>query len=144
MNKVIVSSYHPAELLTNVVSVSDEGDNSKNVVLQVTKTLQRSFVIPSSRILRHVASPDNKGTLLLANHHVTLEFKDATVEQVSNGFTVHTGDDKEYFFNGGFSSYVVEGKQSTPKADDEDEDDPDECPAGLIHARPFVVPLGSA
>ena len=28
--------------------------------------------------------------------------------------------------------------------DDEDEDDPDECPAGLIHARSFVVPLGSA
>ena len=119
--KIIVSTRNPADILTNVVSVT-EGDRegTSRIVIQVTKTVQRALQVNDDAILRHVSTGDNKGSVLLRDFATSVEFKAATVQHVDNGFIVHADDDKSVFFNSAFSSYVAEGKPSVSEDDEEE------------------------
>ena len=119
--KIIVSTRNPADILTNVVSVSTgDREGTSRIVIQVTKTVQRSLQVNDDAILRHVSTGDNKGSVLLRDFATSVEFKAATVQHVDNGFIVHADDDKSVFFNSAFSSYVAEGKPSVSEDDEEE------------------------
>ena len=128
--KIIVSTRNPADILTNVVSVSTgDREGTSRIVIQVTKTVQRALQVNDDAILRHVSTGDNKGSVLLRDFATSVEFKAATVQHVDNGFIVHADDDKSVFFNSAFSSYVAEGKPSVS------EDDEEEKPAKTTKAK---------
>lgn len=119
--KIIVSTRNPADILTNVVSVSPgDREGTSRIVIQVTKTVQRALQVNDDAILRHVSTGDNKGSVLLRDFATSVEFKAATVQHVDNGFIVHADDDKSVFFNSAFSSYVAEGKPSVSEDDEEE------------------------
>lgn len=119
--KIIVSTRNPADILTNVVSVSTgDREGTSRIVIQVTKTVQRALQVNDDAILRHVSTGDNKGSVLLRDFATSVEFKAATVQHVDNGFIVHSDDDKSVFFNSAFSSYVAEGKPSVLEDDEEE------------------------
>ena len=119
--KIIVSTRNPADILTNVVSVSTgDREGTSRIVIQVTKTVQRALQVNDDAILRHVSTGDNKGSVLLRDFATSVEFKAATVQHVDNGFIVHADDDKSVFFNSAFSSYVAEGKPSVSEDDEEE------------------------
>ena len=119
--KIIVSTRNPADILTNVVSVSTgDREGTSRIVIQVTKTVQRALQVNDDAILRHVSTGDNKGSVLLRDFATSVEFKAATVQHVDNGFIVHADDDKSVFFNSAFSSYVAEGKPSVLEDDEEE------------------------
>ena len=119
--KIIVSTRNPADILTNVVSVSTgDREGTSRIVIQVTKTVQRALQVNDDAILRHVSTGDNKGSVLLRDFATSVEFKAATVQHVDNGFIVHSDDDKSVFFNSAFSSYVAEGKPSVSEDDEEE------------------------
>ena len=119
--KIIVSTRNPADILTNVVSVSTgDREGTSRIVIQVTKTVQRALQVNDDAILRHVSTGDNKGSVLLRDFATSVEFKAATVQHVDNGFIVHADDDKSVFFNSAFSSYVAEGKPSVMEDDEEE------------------------
>ena len=122
--KIIVSTRNPADILTNVVSVSPgDREGTSRIVIQVTKTVQRALQVNDDAILRHVSTGDNKGSVLLRDFATSVEFKAATVQHVDNGFIVHADDDKSVFFNSAFSSYVAEGKPSVSEDDEEEKPD---------------------
>ena len=119
--KIIVSTRNPADILTNVVSVSTgDREGTSRIVIQVTTTVQRALQVNDDAILRHVSTGDNKGSVLLRDFATSVEFKAATVQHVDNGFIVHADDDKSVFFNSAFSSYVAEGKPSVSEDDEEE------------------------
>ena len=119
--KIIVSTRNPADILTNVVSVSTgDREGTSRIVIQATKTVQRALQVNDDAILRHVSTGDNKGSVLLRDFATSVEFKAATVQHVDNGFIVHADDDKSVFFNSAFSSYVSEGKPSVSEDDEEE------------------------